>query len=76
MGKTKHVSVRLDEELVDSIDHMADQRELDRTGMITNMLTAALTVRQRSCKRTHTTGKRCGDCGLLPPPSGSALERL
>lgn len=73
---TTHLSVRVDDEIVDAIDAMADHRTIDRSTMVRNMITAALTVRQRACKRTHMIGKRCGDCGLLPPESGSALERL
>lgn len=57
--------MRLDDELVAQLDAMADKRELTRTGMTARTIEVALKARQRACSKTHRTGVRCGDCGLL-----------
>lgn len=72
---TTPVSARLDDELVDAIDAMADQRDLNRTQMLARTVEVALKARQRTCSQTHRVDKRCGECGLLvqPPPSPDNL---
>lgn len=60
-----HLSLRLDTRLVESIDAMADHRNVNRTAMIERMLVVAEAAKQRTCKVTHRTGERCGECGLL-----------
>lgn len=60
--------MRLDDELVAQLDAMADQRELNRTRMAARTIEVALQARQRACRKTHRTGERCGDCGLLIEP--------
>jgi predicted transcriptional regulator len=57
--------MRLDSELVAQLDAMADQRELDRTGMFARTLDVAVKARQRACSQTHRIEHRCGECGLL-----------
>ena len=73
---SKHLSVRIPDELVASIDAMADQRDVERSEMVRTIIVAALQVRQRACPITHTPHVRCGSCGLMPAQTGSALERL
>lgn len=64
MKKTP-VSMRLDDEVVASLDAMADHRDLTRTGMTERTIEVALRARQRACKATHRVGARCGECGIL-----------
>jgi predicted transcriptional regulator len=70
-----HRSMRLDSELVASLDAMADHRDLDFTAMSERTIAAALKARQRSCSKTHKQGERCGECGLLLVESAS-LETI
>jgi len=62
------VSMRLDDDVVASLDAMADHRELTRTGMTERTIEVALRARQRACKATHQQGRRCGECGILVSP--------
>lgn len=69
--------MRLDPDLVETLEAMGDHRDIDFTAMTDRTLRAALATRQRACKMTHTPETRCGECGLLSPPaSGNPLERI
>jgi hypothetical protein len=73
----RHVSMRIDEEIVLSLNAMADHRDLDFTGISTAIFDAALRARQRVCSQTHRNGTRCGECGMLAVPADSnPLEHI
>lgn len=74
--QSSHLSVRIDDERRAQLEAMADHRELDLSKLTRNVIDAAVETRQRACKVTHRVDVRCGECGLLLPPSGSPLERL
>lgn len=63
--------MRIDDEIVSSLEAMADHRDLDFTGMASNIFDAALRARQRVCSQTHRNGNRCGECGMLAVPADS-----
>lgn len=73
---SRPISWRAPDEIAEALDAMADQRDVDLSTMLRNVVTAALQVRQRSCKTTHRVGSRCGDCGLLLVTTGQELERI
>lgn len=73
---SRHISWRAPDELAEALDAMADERDVDLSSMLRSVVTAALQVRQRTCKTTHRAGSRCGDCGLLVAERGQELERI